>query len=179
MCQARVGLPSSEGDNRVGRLTKAVAGLIALAAWAAAIMLGLTGMTHYQPQAATVDITDRGTARVVECVEEGPIGGNGIGYWSTCRADVTWDDGTSEQVTAEPGQLTPDDRGRDVPVVQRVVLGNKGGGPGTPQVYRADFEPSAVLGLGSIIAGMGLGGLLALIIFGSALSRTKARRTGK
>lgn len=156
-----------------------MAGVIALAVWAAAIMVGLTGMAHYQPQAATVDVTDRGTARVVDCVEEGPVGGNGLGYWWSCRADVTWDGGTSEQVTAEPGQLGPDDRGRDVPVVQRTVLGNKGGGPGTPQVYRADFEPSAVLGVGSLLAGIGVGGLLALIIFGAALSRGKARRTGK
>jgi hypothetical protein len=158
---------------------KAVAGLFAVAVWATAIMLGLTGMTHYQPQAATVEITDRGTARVVDCVEEGPIGGLGVGYWWTCQADVVWDGGERERVRAQPGQFSPDDRDLDVPVVQRTVLGNKGGGPGTPQVYRADFEPSAVLGLGSMLAGIGLGGLLALIIFGAALSRTKARRTGK
>lgn len=164
-----------EGGSSVGRrLAIAVAGVLAIVVWGVAIMLGLTGMTHYQPDAGTVSVSDRGTARVVDCVSEGPVSLNGIGSWWVCRADVTWEDGTEERKEAQPGQLTPDDRGQDVAVVERIVASK--GGPGTPQVYRADFEPSVVFGLGSLLAGLGVGGLFAIIIFGSTLSRLDARR---
>lgn len=157
------------------RLAIAVAGVLALAVWGVVILLGLTGMTHYQPDAATVAVSDRGTARVVDCLSEGPVSTRGFGSWWSCRVDVTWADGTEERADAQPGQLSPDDRGQDVAVVERTVA-SKGGGFNSPQVYRADFEPSAVLGIGSLIAGLGIGGLLAIIIFGSTLSRLDASK---
>lgn len=55
-------------------------------------------------------------------------------------------------------------------------MASKGGGSGAPQVYRADFEPSTVLGIGSVLAGLGVGGLIAIVIFGSTLSRLDASR---
>lgn len=147
-----------------------VAGLCALALWAAMILLGLTGMTHFEPQAGTVDVSNRGVARVVGCEREGPVSLNGYGYWETCQADVVWEDGRTERLTAGPGQLTPEDR--DVPVVERKVGGLTKGAPAAT-LFRADFEPSVVLGLGSALGGLGVGGILALIFFGSTVSRTR------
>lgn len=156
-------------------IARLAAGLLAIALWAAVVLVGMSGMTYFQPQSATVDVSNRGSARVADCRRTGPVSTHGIGYWWVCSADVVWESGDRQRVTVRPGQLTPDDGGRDVPVVERLVLGNKGGGPGSPEVYRADFEPSAVLGLGSLLAGIGLGGLLALVVFGSTLSRTKRK----
>lgn len=71
------------------RLAIAVAGVLALVVWGVAIVLGLTGMTRFQPDAGTVDVSDRGTARVVDCVSEGPVSLNGFGSWWVCQVDVT------------------------------------------------------------------------------------------
>ena len=46
-------------------------------------------------------------------------------------------------------------------------------GSGNPPVYRADFEPSVVLGIGSLLGGMGVGGIGALAVLGSVASRRK------
>jgi hypothetical protein len=151
---------------------KWVAGLFALAILGLGVLLGLTGFTKFDPAAGTNSrpVTDRGVAQVTDCTSSGPVSRHGFGTWWICQADVTWESGRSTRVTAEPGQLTPSDK--DVPVVQRGE--NKvRNGSGNPPVYRADFEPSVVLGLGSLLGGLAIGGIGALAVLGTVASRRK------
>ena len=153
---------------------KWVAGLFALAILGCGCLLGMTGFTKFDPTAGTNTrtVADRGVARVADCTRRGPVSRHGFGTWWICQADVQWESGTKTRVTAEPGQLTPDDKGAEVPVVQR---GEKKvrNGSGNPPVYRADFEPSVVLGLGSALGGLGIGGIGALAVLGTVASRRK------
>lgn len=157
----------------MGRLiARLVAGLAALTLWGAGFVAGLTGSTYFQPQAGSFSISDRGTAQVADCMRVGPVSREGFGYWSVCQADVVWESGDRTRVTAQPGQLTPDDEGRDVPVVERLQVPGKSAAPAVSKVYRAEFEPNSVLGFGSIAGGTLIGFVLALIVFGSTLSAT-------
>lgn len=153
---------------------KWVAGLFALAILACGGLLGLTGFTRFDPSAGTNTrpVTDRGSARVADCTSRGPVSRHGFGTWWICQADVVWESGRQTRVTAEPGQLTPSDRGAEVPVVQRGE-GKVRNGPDNAPVYRADFEPSVVLGLGSALGGLGIGGIGALAVLGTVAARRK------
>jgi len=156
------------------RLVTWIAGLLALGFWAFTVGLGMTGFTTYQPHTASVAITDRGVARVTGCERVGPVSSNGLGYWWICQADVGWDSGKQEHVTAQPDQLTPEDKG-EVPVVQRGERSSRGSGVANGPVYRADYEPSVLLGIGSALAGLGVGGFVALAIFGTVSRRNRAQ----
>ncbi len=157
----------------MGRLiARLAAGLAALALWAAGFIAGLTGATYFQPQAEGFSVSDRGTARVADCLRVGPVSREGFGHWWVCQADVVWDSGDRERVTAQPGQLTPDDGGQDVAVVERLEVPGKSAAPPVSKIYRAEFEPDSVLGFGSIAGGTLIGFVLALIVFGSTLSAT-------
>ena len=154
------------------KITRLVAGLVGLALWAVVAIAGLTGFTHFKPEASTASVADRGVARVADCRREGPLSLNGFGYWWRCEADVVWDGGGRQRVTVRIGQLSPDDAGKDVPVVQRVTSDK---GARVTAVHRADFEPSLVLGLGSLLGGLGFGFLLFVIVLGSTLSATERK----
>jgi len=145
-----------------------LAGLFALVVLGCGVLLGLTGFTTFEPAAKAV--TDRGVARVAGCTRSGPVSIHGFGTWWTCQADVEWESGRRTRVSAEAGQLSPSDR--EVPVVQRGETKVRNG-PGNPPVYRADFEPSVVLGVGSLLGGMGVGGIGALAVLGSVASRRR------
>jgi len=145
-----------------------LAGLFALVVLGCGVLLGLTGFTTFEPAAKAV--ADRGVARVAGCTRSGPVSIHGFGTWWTCQADVEWESGRRTRVSAEAGQLSPSDR--EVPVVQRGETKVRNG-PGNPPVYRADFEPSVVLGVGSLLGGMGVGGIGALAVLGSVASRRR------
>ncbi|MGW4212979.1 DUF6346 domain-containing protein [Lentzea sp. NPDC004789] len=147
---------------------KWLAGLFALVILGCGVLLGLTGFTMFAPAAKPV--ADRGVAHVAGCTSSGPVSVHGFGTWWTCQADVEWASGRRAKVTAEAGQLTPSDR--EVPVVQRGETKVRNGS-GNPPVYRADFEPSVVLGIGSLLGGMGVGGIGALAVLGSVASRRR------
>jgi hypothetical protein len=147
---------------------KWLAGLFALVILGCGVLLGLTGFTAFAPAAKAV--ADRGVARVAGCTSSGPVSVHGFGTWWTCQADVEWESGRRTRVTAEAGQLSPSDR--EVPVVQRGETKVRNGS-GNPPVYRADFEPSVVLGIGSLLGGMGLGGIGALAVLGTVASRRR------
>jgi len=151
---------------------KWVAGLFALVILGAGVLLGLTGFTKFAPGAGTTAVADRGVARVSDCTSEGPVSIRGYGTWWTCQADVVWESGRQTRVTAEPDQLTPSDKGSEVPVVQRGESKVRNGS-GNPPVYRAVYEPSVVLGIGSLLGGMGIGGIGALAVIGTLTSRRK------
>lgn len=151
---------------------KWVAGLFALAILGCGALLGMTGFATFEPTAATTAVADRGVARVTDCESSGPVSVNGFGTWWICQADVEWESGRQTRVTAEQGQLTPSDKDTEVPVVQRGERKVRNGS-GNPPVYRADFEPSVVLGLGSLLGGIGIGGIGALAVLGTVASRRK------
>ena len=151
---------------------KWVAGLFALAILGCGVLLGLMGFTKFAPGAGTTAVADRGVARVTDCTPNGPVSIYGFGTWWICQADVEWESGRRTQVRVEAGQLTPSDKGTEVRVVQRGESKVRKG-LGNPPVYRADFEPSVVLGLGSVIGGMGIGGIGALAVVGTVASRRK------
>lgn len=137
-----------------------------------AVLLGLTGFTKFAPTAGTTAVADRGVARVTDCTSEGPVSIRGFGTWWSCQADIVWESGRQERMTAEPGQLTPSDKGSEVPVVQRGE-GKVRNGSGNPPVYRTVYEPSVVLGIGSMLGGLGIGGIGALAVLGTLASRRK------
>ncbi|WP_052684375.1 DUF6346 domain-containing protein [Lentzea aerocolonigenes] len=151
---------------------KWLAGLFALVILGCGCLLGMTGFTKFDPAAGTNSrpVVDRGVARVAGCTSSGPVSIHGFGHWWICQADVAWESGQRTHVTAEPGQLMPSDQ--EVPVVQRGESKVRNGS-GNPPVYRADFEPSVLLGIGSLLGGMGLGGIGALAVLGTVASRRK------
>ncbi|MGW6445309.1 DUF6346 domain-containing protein [Lentzea sp. NPDC055074] len=151
---------------------KWIAGLFALVILGAGVLLGLTGFTKFDPAGGTKPVADSGVARVTGCTSRGPVSRHGFGTWWICQADVEWQSGGTARVTAEPGQLTPSDQGSEVPVVQRGE-GKVRNGSGNPPVYRADFEPSVVLGIGSVLGGLAVGGIGALAVLGTVASRRK------
>ncbi|SES00792.1 DUF6346 domain-containing protein [Lentzea albida] len=151
---------------------KWAAGLFALVILGAGVLLGLTGFTRFDPAAGTKAVADSGVARVTDCTSRGPVGRYGFGTWWICQADVEWESGTTTRVTAEPGQLTPSDKGTGVAVVQRGE-GAVRNGSGNAPVYRADFEPSVFLGIGSVLGGLAIGGIGALAVIGSLASRRR------
>ncbi|GAA2674468.1 MULTISPECIES: DUF6346 domain-containing protein [Actinosynnema] len=149
----------------VRRLALVIAALTGLSAWAVLGVLGLDGMARWQPQAALADVAGRGTATIGQCRE---VGGPGFGTRWSCAAEASWDDGTTSRVEQTPsGQFTPADEGRDLAVVRRLETRPKGGGD-VERVYRADFEPSLLLGLGSVFGALGGGALLLLVLLGAA-----------
>lgn len=153
---------------------KWVAGLFALVILGAGVLLGLTGFTKFDPAAGTNSrpLVDRGVARVTDCTSEGPVSIRGFGTWWNCQADIVWESGRQERMKAEPGQLTPSDKGSEVSVVQRGE-GKVRNGSGNSPVYRADFEPSVLLGVGSGLGGLGIGVIGALAVIGAVASRRK------
>ncbi|ATE55477.1 DUF6346 domain-containing protein [Actinosynnema pretiosum] len=155
-----------EGAEDVWRkLALAIAALTGLVVWAALGALGLDGMARWQPQAALAEVAGRGTATISDCREAGGIGFR-TGWF--CVAEATWEDGTTSRVEPTPeGQFTPADQGRELAVVRRLETRPKGGDD-VERVYRADFEPSLLLGFGSIVGALGAGALVTLVLLGAA-----------
>lgn len=92
------------------------------------------------------EVVNRGVAVARDCDYGGPLESGAPGWWWTCRADVTWQDGTHERRTFKHSQLTGDDIGQRVQVVERRISSGQGKGSSL-SVYRANFDPSAVWGI--------------------------------
>lgn len=57
------------------------------------------------------DFTDaqrRGRAEVTSCRRHGPVSNMGFGYWDSCTATITWDDGSTDRSTYGPVFTTAD-----------------------------------------------------------------------
>lgn len=96
-----------------GRLRSAafLIGILMLAA-------GLLGAAVTLSRLAGDDIAEaerQGNATVTSCVEHGPISNKGFGFWESCTASITWDDGGSDRVTVGP-VFTSADIGTEVRV---------------------------------------------------------------
>lgn len=122
-------------------------------------------------------IVNRGTAVARTCEYGGPFESGSIGWWWTCQADVTWQDGTHESRTFRNSQLTGDDIGRPVDVVERRISQGKGKGSHL-SVYRSSFEPNIFWGvvlMVPLVAGGGLAVLVVLLKWGSTLKSAVSR----
>lgn len=101
--------------------------------------------TAYGASLSGSEVTDRGVAVARNCDFGGPFGGNSPGWWWTCTADVRWEKAGTAEVVFHHSQLTGEDVGEEVQVVQRRIT--KGAGKGFDDVpYRADFEPRPLVG---------------------------------
>lgn len=65
------------------------------------------------------DTADReeATATVENCEEVGPLSLSGVGYWWSCRAMVTTQEGDSYSQVFNGSQFNPDDVGSQFPIV--------------------------------------------------------------
>jgi len=85
------------------------------------IVLLLGGWTamNFRGGVAADDIADREEASVTveSCEEVGPLSLSGVGYWWSCRAVVTTQEGDSYTQVFNGSQFSPDDEGGVFPVV--------------------------------------------------------------
>lgn len=87
-------------DRRKGGALRSAVFLVVVMAAAA----GLLGLAVTFGRLAGDDFGSarrEGQARVSSCVRHGPVSGKGFGYWESCTATVTWDDGATERVTVD------------------------------------------------------------------------------
>lgn len=90
-------------------------------------------------------VVNRGTAVAQQCRSSGPLGLAVPGWWLTCSAEVRWHNGAVETREFTDSQLTEQDVGREVPVVERRIP--RGAGKGSHlDVFRADFHPNPLPG---------------------------------
>jgi hypothetical protein len=119
-------------QRRRGGAVRAAAFLICIIVLAG----GLFGLAVTLSRLAGDDIGDArrlGTARVTRCVEAGPVSNKGFGYWDSCTATVTWDDGGADRLTIGV-VFTSTDVDKDVRV------GDLGNHRAKPKLARVDAE---------------------------------------
>ncbi|WP_139219558.1 DUF6346 domain-containing protein [Actinopolyspora alba] len=136
---------------------------------------------YFGTGAAGTEVSARGTAVAQQCRFAGPIAKssapkqeNVIGFGWICRARVHWNDGSVETREVSGSQLTGDDVGNRVDVVERQIDYSKGSDT-RPQIYRADFEPHVLLAWSSVVATCLLGFVFAALGI-SGLSRIFSRK---
>ncbi|SFT49243.1 hypothetical protein SAMN04487904_102494 [Actinopolyspora lacussalsi subsp. righensis] len=138
-------------------------------------------LPYFGTGAAGSEVSARGTAVAQQCRFAGPIAKssapkreNVIGFGWICRARVHWNDGSVETREVSGSQLTGEDVGNSVDVVERQIDYSKGSDT-RPQIYRADFEPHVLLAWGSVLATCLLGFVFAALGF-SGLSRIFSKK---
>ncbi|MGJ7908856.1 DUF6346 domain-containing protein [Actinopolyspora sp. H202] len=139
-------------------------------------------LPYFGTGAAGTEVSARGTAVAQQCRFSGPITKsrapkreNVIGFGWICRARIHWNDGGVETREVSGSQLTGEDVGNRVDVVERRIDYSKGSDT-RPQIYRADFEPRVLLAWGSVMATCLLGFVFAALGF-SGLSRSFSRKS--
>lgn len=135
---------------------------------------------HFGVGAVGSEIAARGTAIAQHCRFAGPFtessrpeGPLQTSWGWMCEAEVRFDDGRTQQVGTQYSQLTGDDVGRPVRVVEREEKASKA--QYRKVIYRAGFGPRPVLGFGSMMGGM----ILAVFVGILPLQRLVRRVRGK
>lgn len=146
---------------RLGYLLRFVAALLV---GVVSLLVALTVMTVADASSGGPEAFATGTARVGQCVERGPVSVSGLGYFHRCQADVSWNDGSSSREWFPAGQLSPDDRGRAVPVFDP-KLPESGVGRGSPISSKPGVNDSAKWVTVGIVGATALGtfGVFALL----------------
>ena len=65
------------------------------------VAAGLLGLAVTLSRLAGQDFGDasrQGQAQVTSCRKHGPISNEGFGYWESCTATITWDDGATDRI---------------------------------------------------------------------------------
>ena len=117
-------------DRRRGGAVRSATFLVLVVVAAA----GLIGLAVTLTRLAGTDFGDAkrlGTAQVTSCIRHGPITNKGFGYWDSCTATVTWDDGSAARTTVG-AVFTSADIGSEVRV------GDAGTYRSSQQLVRAD-----------------------------------------
>jgi hypothetical protein len=86
-------------ERRGGGALRSAAFLIVVVGAAA----GLLGLAVTFARLAGKDFGDanrQGRAQVTSCVDHGPVSNKGFGFWQSCTATISWDDGDADRVTA-------------------------------------------------------------------------------
>ena len=133
-----------------------------------------TALTAFRPESAGQEIQREGIARIDHCRPNGPISASGFGTWWKCSGNVHWDDGQSSALRTTGSQLTPQDRGTPVPVVERAVT-CRGCQSGETRTYRADFQPSTGKTIAAAVAIFGTAFLILVIAAGTLVRRGLVR----
>lgn len=112
---------SSEGSGHpMGRITGGRALGYGLALLLIAVLLfgAIQTISSYaRPSIDLRSLTKEGTAIASQCEEHGPVTRQGFGPRYSCELDITWDDGSTENVTTQMGlEFTPDDIDQARPV---------------------------------------------------------------
>jgi hypothetical protein len=102
-------------DRRKGGGALRSAAFLILIVAAAAGLLGLA-VTFTRLAGNDFGDADReGRAQVTSCVDNGPVSNKGFGYWQSCTATITWDDGSTDR-TIVGAVFRSSDIGSDVRV---------------------------------------------------------------
>ena len=117
-------------DRRKGGAARSAAFLV-LVVVAAAALFGVAVTLTRMAGKDFGDAQRQGTAQVTSCVRHGPISNKGFGYWDSCTATITWDDGSTDRATVG-AVFTSADLGTDVRV------GDLGDYRTSEQLARAD-----------------------------------------
>ncbi|HIW61237.1 MAG TPA: hypothetical protein H9881_02160 [Candidatus Stackebrandtia excrementipullorum] len=125
------------------------------------LLAGWTAM-NFRGGVAPDDIADRdeATATVNTCEEVGPLSLSGVGYWWSCRATVTTQDGDSYDQVFNGSQFDPDDRGEQFRVVNAGQYSNSWTRADIPARNWATVATAIGLIGGAICLIMGFRGLL-------------------
>ncbi|GAB2740913.1 hypothetical protein GCM10027174_12980 [Salinifilum aidingensis] len=149
-------MTATEGKRKVPESKPGlVAGVTSLVFSVVGVVLVLAGLLVISPRFGTdvagSGVINSGVAEAQRCrysavlSASGEDPGRNVGNGWVCWAKVTWDDGQVGVHEVERSQLRPKDVGQSVQVVAREVKTSSVGGR-RAEVFRADYEPSPVLG---------------------------------
>lgn len=139
--------------SRGGRVVRAVVSWVGVVL--ALLVLATVARVTY---GGSAEVERVGTASVQACSERGPVGLSGIGTTYTCTAEVRWSDGDVERREFPAGQLSPADRGTNVPVYLDIADGQRDsselGRAGSARFSELRFPVLLVLGFAALLLGL-------------------------
>jgi Family of unknown function (DUF6346) len=111
----------ADADPGASIVNRRKAGALRSAVFLVAVLIaaaGLLGVAVTLNRLAGDDFAEAkrlGRAQVTSCIEHGPVSSKGFGYWESCTATITWDDGDVDRLTVG-GVFRSSDLGAEVRV---------------------------------------------------------------
>lgn len=135
---------------------------------------GVLGLAVTLSRLAGDDIADgkrTGQAQVTSCMQHGPISNKGFGYWDSCTATITWDDGDVERVNVGAVFTSAD-------IGDAVRVGDLGNYRTTRELARADLSPKPWLAwIGYVVGAIALvPGIVGVLILRELLRSSRVAR---
>lgn len=127
-----------------------------------ALLAGWTAMNFRGGHADEKNMKDRheATATVSQCEEVGPISLSGVGYWWSCLATITPEEGKAYEQTFNGSQFRPEDEGGDFPMVSAGRSSNSWSRADVPGNSWATVATAAGLIIGAICLALGIRGIV-------------------